>query len=297
MSDCPPNASGKQPLRIARAPGNLPRRLSRLFDHFILITGALIMSLPVLVIFMSSTWGGGRVSRDGLQITPGDKFFEVYGGLFSGEPVFSGLANVYTMLGNTLAIALGFTLLKTLVSLLAAYGLVYFRPRWGSLWFGLIVLTMWFPVETRFLPTFLVTQKLGLLNTYAGVVLPLVATGYGTLLFHQYFRTVPDELLEAAKMDGVGPMRFLWQFLVPISVPMITALFVIFFVMGWNQYFWPILIATSSEGMITLVHGIQRAGTGDSTGMALAIVALLPPAVLVIVLQRFIVREFVAVTH
>ncbi len=275
----------------------LQRRLTTLLDHTILVVGAIAMSLPVLVIFMTSTHSNLTIATDGLQILPGDQFQTVYGRLTTGQPLFAEGGSVREMLFNSLAVAIGFAGLKCLTSVLAAYALVYFRFRFASFFFGIIVITMFFPVETRFLPTFLVTDRLGLLNTYSGVVLPLLATGIGTLLFRQYFRQIPEELQEAARIDGAGPIRFLIDILIPASRPMIGALFVIFFVIGWNQYLWPILVATSDEGMFTLVRGIRRAGQAGNLGMALAVVAILPPAVLIISLQRLLFRGLSEVSH
>lgn len=272
-------------------------RIRTFIDHAILIAGALFMSLPLFVVLASSTHDGLTLAREGLQIWPGDAGGAVYGRLLSSEAIFAEGVTVPQMIVNSFIVALGFAVLKTITSLLAAYAFVYFRPRFGAFWFGLILASLFFPVETRFLPTFLVTHQLGLLNSYTGVVLPLIATGYGVLLFRQYFRQVPKEMIEAARMDGAGPIRFLIDILIPSSIGMISALFVILFVLGWNQYLWPILVATSDEGIFTLMRGFRRAGNFGPLGMGLAVIAVLPPALLVIVLQRHLFRGLTEATH
>jgi len=187
--------------------------------------------------------------------------------------------------------------IKCAASLMAAFALVYFRIRFASLLFGLILITLFFPIETRILPTFLVTHQVGLLNTYAGLILPLTATGLGTLFFRQFLKQLPDELLEAARLDGAGPLRFLVDILLPLAWPAMTALFALLFVVGWNQYLWPLMVATGNDGLFTLVRGIERAGRGGNAGMALAILAILPPGLLVLILQRSIMRGLIGVSR
>lgn len=255
------------------------------------------MTLPIIVILASSTHDGLTLTREGLKLLPGDNGGAVYGRLFSKEAIFAEGVTVPQMIMNSLIVALGFAVLKTTMSLLAAYAFVYFRPKFATFWFGVVLLSMFFPVETRFLPTFLVTNQLGLLNSYTGVVLPLIATGFGVLLFRQYLRQMPEEMTEAARIDGAGPIRFLIDILIPSSIGMISALFVILFVLGWNQYLWPILVATSDEGIFTLMRGFRRAGNFGPLGMGLAVIAVLPPALLVILLQRYLFKGLAESTH
>jgi len=164
--------------------------------------------------------------------------------------------------------------------------------------FWSIFITLMLPVEVRILPTYKVVSDLGLLNSYAGLTIPLIASATATFLFRQFFLTVPDEMVEAARIDGAGPMRFFWDILLPLSKTSIAALFVIQFIYGWNQYLWP-LLATTSEDMYPVVVGIKRMIAGGDSGnewnivMATAILAMLPPAVVVVLMQRWFVKGLV----
>jgi sn-glycerol 3-phosphate transport system permease protein len=158
--------------------------------------------------------------------------------------------------------------------------------------------TLMLPVEVRILPTYKVLADLNMLNTYAGLTVPLIASATATFLFRQFFLSVPDELVEAARMDGAGPMRFFKDILVPLSQTSIAALFVIQFIYGWNQYLWP-LLATTSEDMYPVVIGIKRMiASGDAAVdwnlvMATAILALVPPVIVVVLMQRWFVKGLV----
>lgn len=201
------------------------------------------------------------------------------------------------MMWNSLVLALGVATIKCTTSLLAAYALVYFRLPLRDLIFGILLLAMFFPIETRILPTFAVASDLGLLNTYAGMILPVTASGLGVLILRQFLQQIPTELFEAARIDGAGPMRFLIDFVLPISRPMIAALFAILFALGWNQYVWPIMIATTSPSHDTLVRGIAYASLNGQQGVALTLLALMPPVIVVIILRRQIGRAFNAGIH
>lgn len=166
-----------------------------------------------------------------------------------------------------------------------------------NLVFWMIFVTLMLPVEVRIGPTYEVVANLGMLNTYAGLTVPLIASATATFLFRQFFLTVPDELVEAARMDGAGPMRFFKDVLLPLSKTSIAALFVIQFIYGWNQYLWPLLV-TTEESMYPVVMGIKRLISGDSytewnVVMATAILAMLPPALVVIFMQRWFVKGLV----
>ena len=202
-----------------------------------------------------------------------------------------------TMMLNSLILALGVAVLKGTFSLLAAYALVFFRLRYADLIFGVILLAMFFPVETRIIPTFEVAAGLGLLNSYSGMILPVVAGGLGVLVFRQFLQQLPVELMEAAKIDGAGPRRFLIDIVVPVSLPMIAAVFAILFVLGWNQYVWPIMITTTSQSHDTLVRGMEYAGYGGKDGLALALLALVPPTLIVLLLQRTLMRALASGIH
>lgn len=266
----------------------MPR--ARLTDHLILIAGCLFMLLPVLALVAGSTHDSLTVAREGVTLWPGAAGVSAYERVLFADDLFGNGVTALDMAVNSFAVALGIAFLKTVLSLLAAYALVCFRLPAAGFLFWLILLPMFFPIETRILPTFLVTERLGLLNSWTGMILPVVASGLGTLIFRQSLLHLPDELFEAARLDGAGPLRFLADIVVPLSVPVMTGLFALLFVLGWNQYLWPLMITTTSEAHYTLVRGIGRAGTGSNTGLALAVLALLPPGLAMLALQRWIAR-------
>ena len=202
------------------------------------------------------------------------------------------------MLLNSLVMALGITIGKIIISLLSAYAIVYFKFRFRMLFFWLIFMTLMLPVEVRIVPTYEVVASLGLLNSYTGLILPLIASATATFLFRQLFMTIPDELTEAARVDGAGPVRFFIDILLPMSRTNIAALFVILFIYGWNQYLWPLLI-TTDPSMNTVIMGIkQMLPTGDQTVewpviMATAMLAMLPPVLVVVGMQKLFVKGLV----
>lgn len=268
----------------------LKQRAAKVFDHAILLIGAAVFAVPVLILFMASTQSGSAIADGNITFSFGDGFLSTYSRVLWEDGLFARDANGWDLLINSLVIATGFASLVTILSMLSAYALIYFRVPYADLIFAMILVSMFFPIESRFLPTFLVIQSVGLQNSYAGVILPLVATGFGTLVFRQFLRQVPVELFDAARLDGAGPWRFLRDMLIPMSAPMIVALFVILFAMGWNQYLWPLLAAPAGEDYFTIVRGIERAGRASNDGLALAILAVLPPVVLVIALQSYVVK-------
>lgn len=247
--------------------------------------GAVVMTGPIVVL------GWQLVASVGV---------EQLGALFTNlwiNGVSSNAISAGAMLWNSLVVAIGVAILKCAVSMLAAYALVFFRLRWNNLIFGAILLALFFPIESRMLPTFAVTSDLGLLNSYAGMILPVTASGLGVLVLNQFLRQIPVELMEAARMDGARPMRFFRDTVLPLSLPMIAALFAILFVFGWNQYAWPIIITTTSLTHSTLVSGMTYAGVGSPSGMALALMALGPPAIILLLVQRQLVRTLTAGIH
>lgn len=263
---------------------------TKLLDHAILIAGCLIMGLPVLSLILSATHPSGALTRSGLQWGWGEAGLQPFIAVLTSGDLFGNGVTAAQMLWNSLIVATGIAVLKTLVSALAAYALTYFRLPGAPLIFGAILLALFFPVETRVLSTFLVTDRLGLLNSYAGMILPIAASGLGTVLFRQFFLQIPEEIAEAARLDGAGPWRFFRDFIVPLSMPMIVALFALLFLLGWNQYLWPIMITTSSEEHYTIVRGIERFGLQGNAGLALASLALFPPVVVLLAAQRWLVR-------
>ncbi len=264
--------------------------VKKTLDHLVLIVGSLFMLLPVLAVFLTSTHDNATISRDGLRLDWGGAFVDVYGGLLTGAAGFGHTITAGAMTFNSMVLAIGFAVGKCVLSVLSAYALVYFRLRFASFLFWLIFASLLLPIETRILPSFMVVQQLGMLNSYQGLILPLLAAAVGTFYFRQFFKTVPASLHEAARIDGAGPFRFFIDILLPLSVPMILALFVVAFVQGWNQYLWPLMITTTGEGYYTLVRGIERFGSATNYGMALAVLAILPPAALVVVLQKWLVK-------
>ncbi|TML16207.1 MAG: sn-glycerol-3-phosphate ABC transporter permease UgpE [Actinobacteria bacterium] len=267
--------------------------------HVVLIIGVLIVAFPVYVTFVASTHTADEVVQVPMPLWPGSHLVENYVSALHGGSVGAGsTAAVGRMMFVSLVTALVIAFGKIGISLLSAFALVYFRFPFRLLFFWIIFVTLMLPVEVRIGPTYKVVADLGLLNTYAGLTVPLIASATATFLFRQFFLTVPDELLEAARIDGAGPMRFFKDVLLPLSTTSIAALFVIQFIYGWNQYLWPLLV-TTDESMYPVVIGIKRmiAG-GDAQNqwnlvMATAILAMLPPAVVVMLMQKWFVKGLV----
>ncbi len=266
-------------------------------DHAILIIGSLIMIVPVVLAFLTSTHDVVTIHREGLQFLPGGEFAKTYGNVLFRSGGFTGEVNGVTMTVNSLILGIGFAVGKIVVSMMAAYAIVYFRFPFGTFAFWMIFTTLLLPLEVRILPSYEIVQSLGLTNTYTGLIVPLIASATGTFFFRQFFKSVPDELVEAARIDGAGPVKFFIDILLPLSQTMIAAMFIIMFVYGWNQYLWPTLI-TTDEGYFTLVRGIKQilqVWIGSNIpeygeAMALAILAMLPPVVIVVVFQSWFVK-------
>lgn len=221
-----------------------------------------------------------------MQLTPGGQTVDNFVTVLTLQAGFTDQITALDMLRNSLVIALGVASATTPVSLLASYALVYFRLPWAALLFWLTLFTLLLPLESRFLTTFQVTADLGLINTHLGMVLPVLAVALGTLFFRALFLTFPDEYLEAATLDGAGPWRFLVDFILPLSWRRGGAIFVVTFMIGWNQYLWPLLISTD-ETRYTLVRGIRLVGQESGPGMALIVLSILPPLLLVWIFQRW----------
>jgi len=270
-----------------------------LLAHAVMIFGMLIVAFPIYLAFVASTHAAQEIVQAPMPMLPGGHFWENYSAALTGHGGGAGSnAPVGRMMWVSLVTALVITFGKIAVSLLSAFALVYFRFPFRGLFFWAIFVTLMLPVEVRILPTYKVVSDLGMLNSYAGLTIPLIASATATFLFRQFFLTVPEELVEAARMDGAGPMRFFWDILLPLSKTSIAALFVIQFIYGWNQYLWP-LLATTSEDMYPVVVGIKRMIAGGDSGnewnivMATAIMAMLPPAIVVIFMQRWFVKGLV----
>ena len=269
-------------------------------SHVILLIGVLIVAFPLYLTFVASTQTAEQISRSiPMSMMPGNNFWESYRlALFGGETSLgSKVPAVWPMMQTSLISALVISIGKITISLLSAFALVYFRFPFRNLFFWMIFITLMLPVEVRISPTYAVVANLGMLNTYAGLTVPLIASATATFLLRQFFLTVPDELVEAARMDGAGPMRFFKDILLPLSATNIAALFVIQFIYGWNQYLWPLLV-TTNEDMYPVVMGIKRMLAGEAytewnVVMATAILAMLPPALVVILMQKWFVKGLV----
>ncbi|WP_081535536.1 sn-glycerol-3-phosphate ABC transporter permease UgpE [Rhodovulum sp. P5] len=262
--------------------------------HAGLIAGILFIFFPIWLAFVASTVDQQQIVHPPMPLLPGDKFVENY-----GKALVSGInAPVAVMLMNSAIMAIGIAVGKIAISILSAFAIVYFRFPLRRVFFWLIFLTLMLPVEVRIVPTYEVVAGFGMLNSYSGLILPLIASATATFLFRQFFMTVPDELAEAARVDGARPMRFFWDILLPMSRTNMAALFVILFIYGWNQYLWPLLI-TTDPSMNTIVMGIkQMFPSGDDIAdwpviMATSILAMLPPVIVVVGMQRLFIRGLV----
>jgi sn-glycerol 3-phosphate transport system permease protein len=274
------------------------RPLGSVVSHLILIAGVAIVALPLYVAFVGSTLSFDQVTSVPMQMTPGTHLIENYTAVLTKGSTAGSQAPVGRMMWNSLVMALCIAIGKIAISILSAFAIVYFRFPLRKTFFWMIFVTLMLPVEVRILPTYKVVAELGMVDTYAGLTLPLIASATATFLFRQFFMTVPDELAEAARIDGAGPMRFFIDILVPLSRTSMAALFVIMFIYGWNQYLWPLLV-TTREDMYTVVIGIKRMVAGGDTliewqfVLATAMLALLPPALVVLVMQRWFVKGLV----
>jgi sn-glycerol 3-phosphate transport system permease protein len=277
------------------------RSIANTLSHLVLLLGVLIVAFPVYITFVASTQTAAQIVQNvPMSLLPGSNAAESYRlALFGGQTEYgSRISPVAPMLWVSLVSALVIAIGKIAISLLSAFAVVYFRFPLRNLVFWMIFVTLMLPVEVRISPTYQVVSDLGLLNSYAGLTVPLIASATATFLFRQFFLTVPDELVEAARIDGAGPMRFFKDVLLPLSSTSIAALFVIQFIYGWNQYLWPLLV-TTSEDMYPVVMGIKRMISGGDAAtewnavMATAILAMLPPALVVILMQKWFVKGLV----
>jgi sn-glycerol 3-phosphate transport system permease protein len=267
-------------------------------SHAVLIAGILLISFPLYVTFVASTHTLDDILKVPMPLLPGDQLWENYRQVLTAGTSKDVTAPVGRMMFNSLVMALAIALGKIAISIIASFAIVFFRFPLRNFFFWMIFVTLMLPVEVRIIPTFKVVSDLGMINSYVGLTLPLIASATATFLFRQFFLTIPEELTEAARMDGAGPLRFFWDVVLPLSKTSIAALFVIQFIYGWNQYLWPLLV-TTDESMYTTVIGIKRMiVTGDALTewnlvMATAVLALLPPALVVVLMQKWFVRGLV----
>ena len=275
--------------------GMVEKRGSGLWlTHVFMIIGVLIIFFPIWLAFVASTVTQPEIVKPPMPLWPGDQFWENYSkALFSGVNV-----PVSTMLVNSFIMAISIAIGKIIISLLSAFAIVYFRFPGRIFFFWMIFLTLMLPVEVRIVPTYEVVASFGMLNSYSGLIFPLIASATATFLFRQFFLTIPDELAEASRVDGASPMRFFWDIVLPMSRTNIAALFVILFIYGWNQYLWPLLITTEPE-MNTIVMGIkQMFPSGDDVAdwpviMATSILAMITPVIVVVGMQKLFIRGLV----
>ncbi|MGB0382443.1 MAG: sn-glycerol-3-phosphate ABC transporter permease UgpE [Alphaproteobacteria bacterium] len=274
------------------------RPFLNILTHIVMIIGLLAVCFPLWMTLVAATHHAEELSLKPLPLWFGDQGWNNFSAVLSrGIPEAGGIP-VSTMMWNSLIMALGITIGKIAVSITAAYAVVFFKFPFRSLCFWLIFITLMLPVEVRILPTFDVIARLGMLNNYAGLCIPLIASATATFLFRQFYLTVPPELIEAARMDGAGPLRFLWDIVLPLSRTNIAAMFIILFIYGWNQYLWPLLI-TTDPSYTTVVMGIQRmVNSGEALPvwnyiMSTATLALLPPVLVVVCMQKIFVKGLV----
>jgi sn-glycerol 3-phosphate transport system permease protein len=266
--------------------------------YAILSLGVVLVALPVYVTFVASTQTFDQIVAVPMSLVPGTELVANYMAALTSGSEQASSAPVGRMMVVSLVMALTIAFGKIVISLLSAFAIVYFRFPGRMFVFWMIFITLMLPVEVRILPTYEVMADLGLINTYAGLTIPLIASATATFLFRQFFMTIPDELAEAARMDGASPMRFFWDVVVPLSRTNLAALFVILFIYGWNQYLWPLLI-TTDQSMYTVVIGIRSMIAGGDAAtlwnivMATAMLAMLPPALVVILMQRWFVKGLV----
>ncbi len=261
--------------------------------HAILILGVLLFALPIWIVLMGSTHDAAIIGRGEVPLLPGDRAAENYAAAWAGAGT-TRTVPVWFMLTNSLVMALAIAAGKIAISIVSAYAVVFFRFPGRMLAFWSIFITLMLPVEVRIFPTFKVVSDLGMIDSYSGLIVPLIASATATLLFRQFFMTIPDEFVEAAKMDGAGPLRFFRDVALPLSRTNMAALFVILFVYGWNQYLWPLLVTTTGDVETVVVGLVKMIGSEANTDwnlvMATAVMALIPPVAVVILMQRWFVK-------
>ena len=271
------------------------RPITTFISHLFLILGVLLVAFPIWITFVAASHDAVRMTQIPLPLLPGDQFFINLKMTLTKSIGGAGSIPTGMMMMNSLIMAMVIAVGKISISLLSAFAIVYFRFPFRMFFFWMIFITLMLPVEVRILPTFEVVANLNMLNSYWGLTIPLIASATATFMFRQIFLTIPDEMLEAARMDGAGPMRFFWDILIPLSRTNIAALFVILFIYGWNQYLWPLLITTEKE-MFTIVMGIkQLLETAEQAPewhliMMSSLLAMIPPIIVVLSMQKLFVK-------
>ncbi|KQZ48864.1 glycerol-3-phosphate transporter [Rhizobium sp. Root149] len=274
------------------------RPIANLFGHLMLIIGIIIVAFPIYYTFVASSMTSAEILRPPISLLPGDHLVENYTSAMTGGVERVAGVSLERMLFNTLVVALAIAIGKIIISFISAYAIVFFKFPFRMVFFWMIFVTLMLPVEVRILPTYKVIVDLGLIDTYMGLTLPLMASATATFLFRQFFLTIPGELVEAARIDNAGPFRFMKDILLPLSRTNIAALFVILFIYGWTQYLWPLLV-TNDARMSTIVIGLRKmvdfadAATPWNYVMVTAILAIIPPILVVVLMQRWFVKGLV----
>ena len=270
-------------------------------NHLILLIGLSIMIIPIWIVFASSTHTSLFINTNGLQFSLGGNFIENYSNVLFKKAGFFDEITALKMFFNSFVMATGIATLSVVTSLMAAYGLVYFKIRYATFFFWLIFVTLLVPLELRVMPTYVVMSKLNMLNSFAGLIIPISASAIATFFFRQFYKSIPEELLEAAKLDGTNSWKFFIDFLVPLSKTMIAAVFIFMFVFGYNQYLWP-LIMTTTEEYWTVVMGMKIIFTENYEGVAIPrtgerfayiVLSMLPPVLVVVILQRWFIKGLI----
>lgn len=274
------------------------RPVSTLMAHLMLILGIVIVAFPIYYTFIASTATSSDIIRPPISLLPGEHMLENYRESISGGVERVVGVSLERLLFNSFVVAVAIAVGKIIISFISAFAIVFFRFPFRMVFFWMIFITLMLPVEVRILPTYKVIVDLGLLNTYAGLTLPLMASATATFLFRQFFLTIPGEMVEAARIDNAGPLRFMRDILLPLSATNIAALFVILFIYGWTQYLWPLLVTNRAE-MNTIIIGLRRmvdfadASTPWNYVMVTAILAIIPPVIVVVLMQRWFVKGLV----
>jgi sn-glycerol 3-phosphate transport system permease protein len=268
-------------------------RFGNLLPHLVLLAGVIVVAFPVYLAIVASTHDNSVIANGQMPLYPGSHTLETYWNTIVSGTGKTTRQPVGSMIVASFVMAVGIALGKIAISIISAYAIVFFAFPFRMTAFWTIFITLMLPVEVRIYPTYKIASDMHLLDSYSGLILPLIASATATLLFRQFFMTVPKELVEASKIDGAGPVRFFFDTLLPLSVTNIAALFVILFIYGWNQYLWPLLITTRDD-MQTIVIGIKKIiDVHDAFAMATAVLAMLPPVAVVVLMQRLFVKGLI----
>ncbi|RDB36125.1 MAG: sn-glycerol-3-phosphate ABC transporter permease UgpE [Spirobacillus cienkowskii] len=265
--------------------------------NFILIFGTIIIVFPIYFCFIASTESIQNILHGKIGLIPGTQLFKNYLEILNPEKNILPGISIWKLLFNSLITTVLITIGKTVISIISAYSIVYFNFPFKKTLFFLIFITLMLPIEVRIVPTFQMASNLNLLDSYHGLSIPLIASATATFLFRQFFMTIPDELCEAAKIDGAGPLHFFWDIVFPLSRTTIAALFVILFIYGWNQYLWPLLI-TTKQSMNTIIIALTQMISPDGATpwekvMGVAVIAMLPPIFVVVFMQKLFVKGLI----